>query len=179
MPSNLSLSRVVLIAVAKMQVFGIAIGQSVRCGADQPAIYRYMGGNVIRWYPDPNIAASYDPNWGSPLLISCANMQVGSALPYNPAAGLSLYQAVTCSSHDPQGYGPGVAVYQLAGRSTIRWLPNPDIANRCVPNWAAVHPAINCGPLYHAEVMDSNCELYAAPANCDTCYVRASIRYYP
>jgi hypothetical protein len=32
---------------------------------------------TIRWYPDPTIAGSWDPNWGAPIRIDCSQIPQG------------------------------------------------------------------------------------------------------
>lgn len=171
----LSLSKLVLVAISVHQVFGLSVGKSVRCGNGQ-AVYRFMGGSLIRGYPDRAVANSYDPDWETTTVtINCSNYNIETPLPLNPALGLKLYQAVTCSVHDPQGYEPGYAVYMLAGR---RWLPNRTIANMCIPNWQTVKPGINCGPLYHAEDVDDKCQYYTGNPY-DLTGTSVVLRYFP
>lgn len=89
-----------------------------------------MGLNLLRAYPDELVARGYDIHWRyGAEAINCQYMRFGNNLPMNPAAGLTLFQAVTCSANDPQGLAPGAAVYMLAGVSTIRWLPTLQITD--------------------------------------------------
>jgi uncharacterized integral membrane protein len=55
-------------------------GQSYTCGTD--AVFRAVGG-VLRLYPTPEIAASWDPNWNTNILtIDCTGVSYGDPLDY-------------------------------------------------------------------------------------------------
>ena len=180
MPSTLSLARTVLVAVSTQQVTGQYFGESVTCvKGTSEKYYRFMGGTLIRPYPSIDIARSYDsefdPLYKGNFKSSCTNYTIGSNLPTNPAAGIPLYQAITCSTHDPRK-SPGVAVYQLAGRSTIRWISSVEVGQSCTSNWASTRPSINCGPLYYADPLISNCStsiLRGPGAD------KSSVKWYP
>ncbi len=64
----------------------LSIGKSFKCNANDvgagkdSAVYRYMGNNVLGWYPSPEIAASWNPNWSQITSIDCAGMTKGDAL---------------------------------------------------------------------------------------------------
>jgi hypothetical protein len=69
----------------------IPIGQAMRCKANVdagvPASYeidRYLGNNTYAAYPDPRVAASWDPNWGSPMTVDCTGFTRKPNLPMNP-----------------------------------------------------------------------------------------------
>jgi hypothetical protein len=47
--------------------FGIPEGASVRCDDGTGMIYRFTGGQ-LRYYPHPNIAAKWNPNWASNII---------------------------------------------------------------------------------------------------------------
>ena len=60
----------------------LQIGQSVKCSSSDPkgnseSIYRYMGNGILDWYPNPAVAGSLDPNWGSPTAIDCTGIKIG------------------------------------------------------------------------------------------------------
>lgn len=58
-------------------------GDAISCLNYNPkgdgAIYRYDGDRKMRWYPNPEIAGSWDPNWGSGgnRKIDCTGFQLG------------------------------------------------------------------------------------------------------
>ena len=39
-----------------------------------------MGNGTIQGYPNPDIASSWDPNWGGFKIINCKNLKRGSNL---------------------------------------------------------------------------------------------------
>lgn len=59
------------------------IGTPVNCtsndvGKGAGAIYRVTGDKKLQWYPNPEIASSWDPAWGSFKRINCAGYTLGS-----------------------------------------------------------------------------------------------------
>ena len=69
----------------------LRIGSAISCGTSQPigynaitpGILRYGGNNILNGYPNPAIAASWDPNWGNfgdITTINCSNRTVGPAM---------------------------------------------------------------------------------------------------
>ena len=58
-----------------------AEGQAISCGSTgPPGIHRYTQGQY-RWYPDPPIAASWDPNWMNPKEFDCRVLKKGDPMP--------------------------------------------------------------------------------------------------
>jgi hypothetical protein len=55
-------------------------GQSVKCDANRPEVYRFTGG-AVRWYPNPVIATSWDVNWPNYLVIDCTKLVHGPEMP--------------------------------------------------------------------------------------------------
>lgn len=59
------------------------VGEAVSCTSYTPkgdgAIYRFMGGKIIRWYPNPEIASSWDKEWasGARKKINCTGFTLG------------------------------------------------------------------------------------------------------
>ena len=78
---------------------GFAVGVSVNCKANDPStatitggaggggtkVYRYMGSKTINHYPNPEVAASWNPSWGSINTIDCAGLTVGPTMTLAPA----------------------------------------------------------------------------------------------
>jgi hypothetical protein len=61
------------------------VGDSVKCSANSSAVLRVMSDNLIRGYPNPDIAASWNSNWGSNIKdINCDLYTTGAALGRNP-----------------------------------------------------------------------------------------------
>jgi hypothetical protein len=44
------------------------------------AVYRYTGNDTLQWYPNPDIASSWDPNWGTFKKIDCKGYRKGQDL---------------------------------------------------------------------------------------------------
>jgi len=75
-------------------------GDAVRCAIDAPggkgantAVYRYgPEENTLHWYPNPDIASSWDPAWASFVTLpDCSGLTVGTdmAMKPNPCAGFT------------------------------------------------------------------------------------------
>ena len=113
-------------------------GQSLQCSAGgngKPgAVYRYLR-NKIRWYPNPDIASSWDPTWQSFITVDCTNFRIGPDMPPGPKEG----QALKCSAG---GNGNPLSVYRFT-KNRISWYPNPTIASSWDTNWGA-YITIDC-----------------------------------
>ena len=59
-------------------------GQAVKCskgGNGNPAsVYKYTN-HQVRWYPNPEIATSYDPNWSAFITVDCSAFKIGAQMP--------------------------------------------------------------------------------------------------
>ena len=67
------------------------VGTPIQCNANDvgsgvnAAVYRYMGGTELRHYPNPPIASSWDPDWGSTFKkIDCDGFTQGAAMAAKP-----------------------------------------------------------------------------------------------
>jgi hypothetical protein len=53
----------------------VSVGDSIKCTGYNPkgqdAVYRIDQNGHIRWYPTPEIAASWDPNWKNKKTFDC------------------------------------------------------------------------------------------------------------
>jgi hypothetical protein len=121
------------------------VGTPIMCTANDvgnganAAVYRYMGEDKLRWYPDPPIASSWDPDWKQFKKIDCAGLTAGELLPYNVTVG----EPVQCTANDV-GNGANAAVYRVEENGVLRWYPNPSIASSWDPDWSTTFKKINC-----------------------------------
>lgn len=60
-------------------------GHSYTCA--EGGVYRAMGG-MLRWYPSPAIAVSWDPAWASPVKIDCSGVKKGDPMQMAPSPAL-------------------------------------------------------------------------------------------
>ena len=67
----------------------LEIGQSAVCGANAigpaGAVFRYVGNNELRWYPNPDIADSWDPGWTNTKSIDCKGATQGANMEHSGA----------------------------------------------------------------------------------------------
>ena len=118
---------------------------AIRCSANElrnsnGSIYRYIGKGTARWYPSPNIASSWDPNWGKYDSIDCANMRLGPDMTYN-IASKPIGAPIRCIANELRGVNG--SIYRNVGESTLSWYPDPDIASSWDPNWGQ-YSEIDC-----------------------------------
>jgi len=67
------------------------VGDAVKCNANDVgsglnrAVYRVVEGDVLRHYPNPPIASSWDPDWRSTIKkIDCIGLTQGEKMPMKP-----------------------------------------------------------------------------------------------
>jgi hypothetical protein len=82
-------------------------GKSYKCSEGGPAIYLFKDGK-LNGYPNPEIAASWDPNWGSAAAIPCADVPKGPTMAMKTGAGGSAggartYQTLANTDYTGQG----------------------------------------------------------------------------
>ena len=66
-------------------------GNSYKCSTSSSKVYRYTEGE-LRWYPNPVIASSWDPNWRTNYsVIACDGILRGFPMTYNSAAVSSKF----------------------------------------------------------------------------------------
>ncbi|GLE08591.1 hypothetical protein PINS_up019876 [Pythium insidiosum] len=135
----------------KDMIFNLGLlseGQAIKCNPSEPAIYRYTNG-TIRLYPNPPIAASWDPAWARPTVIDCLNVPRGPdmALKLPSPDGLPEGQAIKCDPNEAN-------VYRLTGGQR-RWYPNPDIASSWDPQWGNFK-VVDCSTLPRGDDMPMN-----------------------
>jgi len=122
------------------------VGTPIQCNANDvgsgvnAAVYRYMGGTELRHYPNPPIASSWDPDWGSTFKkIDCDGLTEGEKLSYNATVG----DPVQCNANDV-GSGANAAVYRVEADKVLRHYPNPPIASSWDPDWGSTFKKIDC-----------------------------------
>jgi hypothetical protein len=66
------------------------VGTPIQCTTNDvgsgvnSAVYRYMGGDELRHYPNPEIASSWDSDWGTTLKrIDCVGLKQGNPMAMN------------------------------------------------------------------------------------------------
>ena len=122
------------------------VGTPIQCNANDvgsgvnAAVYRYMGGTELRHYPNPPIASSWDPDWGTTFKkIDCEGLTEGEKMPYNVEVG----DPVQCNANDV-GSGANAAVYRVEADNVLRHYPNPPIASSWDPDWGTTFKKIDC-----------------------------------
>ena len=130
------------------------VGTPIQCTANDvgsgvnAAVYRYMGGDELRHYPNPPIASSWDPDWGSFKKIDCKGLTEGDKMPYN----VTVDDPVQCNANDV-GSGLNAAVYRVAEGGVLRHYPNPTIASSWDPDWGSTFKKIDCIGLTRGDPM--------------------------
>lgn len=86
-PTMTSGSRMVIPAHSMAGAENISVGKALACSANDPAgrpalsaVYRYMGSNIISWYPTTDIATAWDPTADAPTAIDCSGLVLGPTL---------------------------------------------------------------------------------------------------
>jgi hypothetical protein len=100
-------------------------------------IYRYSGNNTLNYYPTPEIASSWNPNWGSTVDIACNTYKLGDTATKFNAASLKNGDAVGCASGKELPNGVPGGIYRYVDDNVLRWYPNPDIASAWDPSWSS------------------------------------------
>ena len=128
----------------------LTVGSAVQCesgdplGAPNHAVYRYVGNNTLRHYPNPTIASSWDSNWMSfGKVADCTGLTKGTALPHKTVSDATVGSAWQCEAGDPLD-APNVAVYRYMGNDTFRHYPNPTIASSWDSNWTSFGKVADC-----------------------------------
>ena len=122
------------------------VGTPIQCTANDvgsganAAVYRYMGGTELRHYPNPPIATSWDPDWGTTIKkIDCKGLTEGEEMSYNVIVG----DPVQCNANDV-GSGANAAVYRVEADNVLRHYPNPPIATSWDSDWGTTFKKIDC-----------------------------------
>jgi hypothetical protein len=122
------------------------VGTPIQCTANDVgsgvngAVYRYMGGDELRHYPNPEIASSWDPDWDTTVKgIDCKGLTEGDKMPYNATVG----DPVQCNANDV-GSGLNLAVYRVEANNVLRHYPNGTIASSWDSDWVTTFKKIDC-----------------------------------
>jgi len=122
------------------------VGTPIQCTTNDvgsgvnAAVYRYMGGTELRHYPNPPIATSWDPDWGTTFKkIDCEGLTEGEKMSYNATVG----DPVQCNANDV-GSGVNGAVYRVEADKVLRHYPNPPIATSWDSDWSTTFKKIDC-----------------------------------
>ena len=146
----------------------LTVGSAVQCEAGDPigapnaAVYRYVGDNTLRHYPNPTIASSWDPNWASFTKIAdCTGVIKGTTLPHKTVSDATVGSAWQCEASDPIG-APNAAVYRYMGNDTFRHYPDPTIASSWDSNWTSFGKVPDCTGVIKGDPLP--CLLYTSDA---------------
>jgi hypothetical protein len=100
-----------LIADSKVLLSTVTIGGSVQCAVDPKggpnlpgATYRLDSKNTLRWYPDENIAKSWNLNWDKnvTVLSNCSDFTAGPKMELKPPITWSSYNGfIAIQASDP------------------------------------------------------------------------------
>ena len=136
----------------------LAEGKSYKCSEGGPAIYLFKDGK-LNGYPNPEIAASWDPNWGSAAAIPCAGVPKGPTMAMKAGAGgasggARTYQTLANTDYTGQGdLGPitgDVATCKTRCDSTANCKGFVQAGNTCYLKNASVStPRYVQGLTYH------------------------------
>jgi hypothetical protein len=116
-------------------------GASLGCkpGTEPPGmprgVYRYSGDNTIQYYPTPEIASSWNPNWGSTVEINCSTYKLGDTATKLNTASLKNGDSVGCVTGKELPNGVQGGIYRYVDDNVLRWYPNPTIASAWDPSW--------------------------------------------
>ena len=128
------------------RIASFTVGTPVQCttndvgsGANS-AVYRLEAGKKLRHYPNPPIASSWDPDWGTTFKkIDCQGFTQGPSMAHNVTVGTP----VQCTANDV-GSGVNSAVYRVEAGKKLRHYPNPPIASSWDPDWGTTFKKIDC-----------------------------------
>ncbi|DAZ97733.1 TPA: hypothetical protein N0F65_009013 [Lagenidium giganteum] len=120
-------------------------GQAIKCSVADDAVYRYTQGER-RWYTEPEVAASWDPQWTEFRVVECMSIKEGEHMVFNPAA-LIEGQAIKCSEAASQ-----VFRYTSGER---RSYPSAAIGTSWDPSWKTA-VVTDCGNIPQGEDMELN-----------------------
>lgn len=152
--------------VAKLQK-----GVSVNCKSgtqpkDMPGgVYRYSGNNILQYYPTPEIASSWNSNWGSATEIDCSTYQLGDTLTKSNTASLNHGDAVGCHSGKELPNGVQGGIYRYVEDNVLRWYPNPDIASTWDGSWSSHIKWVDCSTYKAGEPMTKTMESASSQEN--------------
>ena len=126
----------ILISIPQSNKANLPLNKSVNCTntpEGRPAgIYRYSGANELEYYPSPEVASSWNTDWGNYTDINCKTYKFGDTLTKKNAANLTFGDSVGCNSGQGLPKGVNGGIYRYVDENILRWYPNPRIAR----SWA-------------------------------------------
>lgn len=132
-----------LVSLSRSNAAKVTKGASVNCksGTEPPnmpgGVYRYSGNNTLNYYPTPEIASSWNPNWGSAVTIDCSTYKLGDTATKFNTASLKNGDAVGCMLGKELPNGVPGGIYRYVDDNVLRWYPNPGIASAWDPLWSS------------------------------------------
>ncbi len=144
-----------IVSVSRSNAAKLPKGASVGCktGTEPPGmpagVYRYSGNNTLQYYPTPEIASSWNPNWGSTVDINCSTYKLGDTATQLNTASFNNGDPVGCVQGRELPNGVQGGIYRYVDDNVLRWYPNPTIANAWDPSW-------------HTRIKWSDCTTYKA-----------------
>jgi hypothetical protein len=148
-----------LVSISRSNAAKVAKGASVNCkqGTEPPnmpgGVYRYSGNNTLNYYPTPEIASSWNPNWGSTVDIDCRTYALGETATKFNAASLKNGDAVGCVSGKELPNGVQGGIYRYVDENVLRWYPNPTIASAWDSSWSSHIKWADCSTYKAGEPM--------------------------
>lgn len=114
----------------------LVVGTPVNCNPELPngvsgGVYRYTGNKTLQWYPNPDIANSWDPNWSSTTSIDCSDYTRGEDMSMNNSSNLTEGQMCLWFTTKPFRFG----FYRYVGNNVLRKYPSVQIMNSWDPTW--------------------------------------------
>ena len=160
-----------LVSISNSNAAQLPKGVSVNCKPgtepkNMPAgVYRYSGNNTLQYYPTPEIASSWNPNWGSTVDIDCSTYTLGETATKSNAASLKNGDAVACVPGKELPNGVQGGIYRYVEDNVLRWYPNPTIASAWDNSWSSHIKGIDCTTYKAGEPMSSKMETSSVPEN--------------
>lgn len=160
-----------LVSISTSNAARLPKGVSVGCKPDteppgMPAgVYRYSGKNTLQYYPTPEIASSWNPNWGSTVDIDCSTYKLGETATKSNAASLKNGDAVGCVAGKELPNGVQGGIYRYVEDNVLRWYPNPTIATAWDRKWSRNIKWTDCTTYTAGEPMSSKMESSAVEEN--------------
>jgi len=146
-----------IMTVVTSNVANLKKGVSIGCkGGTQPqgmpgGVYRYSGNNTIQYYPTPEIASSWNPDWGNTTEIDCSTYKLGETATKSNTNSFKNGDTVGCGSSLPGGVQGGI--YRYVDDNVLRWYPNGEIARAWNRNWSKQIKWSNCSTYKAGEPM--------------------------
>lgn len=144
-----------IVSVSRSNAAKLPKGASVGCktGTEPPGmpagVYRYSGNNTLQYYPSPEIASSWNPNWGSGVDINCSTYKLGDTATQLNTASFDNGDPVGCVQGKELPNGVQGGIYRYVDDNVLRWYPNSTIASAWDPSW-------------HTRIKWSDCTTYKA-----------------